>query len=148
MIACLVIALLEIYLICKHRKAGEMVASIILLFAPSALRSTTNSWKVKKMANEKRLIDANALIEALPIVTEDRKITLYGAVADFMIMISAMPTVDAVEVVHGRWIHVPSSDMMTGKAYKCSECGKMRYGSFMPNYCQICGAKMDMEVDI
>ena len=54
------------------------------------------------MANEKRLIDANALIEALPIVTEDRKITLYGAVADFMIMISAMPTVDAVEVVRCR----------------------------------------------
>lgn len=44
---------------------------------------------------------------------------------------------------HGRWIHVPSSDMMTGKAYKCSECNKMRYGSYMPNYCQCCGAKMD-----
>lgn len=50
---------------------------------------------------------------------------------------------DLTEVVHGRWIAVPSSDMMTGKAYKCSECGKMRYGSFMPNYCQNCGAKMD-----
>ena len=50
-------------------------------------------------------------------------------------------------VVHGRWVHVPSSDMMTGKAYKCSECNKMRYGSFMPNYCQNCGAKMDGEKD-
>ena len=50
-------------------------------------------------------------------------------------------------VVHGRWVAVPSSDMMTGKAYKCSECGKMRYGSFMPNYCQCCGAKMDLEVE-
>lgn len=50
---------------------------------------------------------------------------------------------DAVKVVHGRWIAVPSSDMMTGKAFKCSECNKMRYGSFMPNYCQNCGAKMD-----
>lgn len=46
-------------------------------------------------------------------------------------------------VVHGQWIAVPSSDMMTGKAYKCSECNKMRYGSFMPNYCQNCGARMD-----
>ena len=46
-------------------------------------------------------------------------------------------------VKHGRWIAVPSSDMMTGKAYKCSKCGKMRYGSFVPNYCQNCGAKMD-----
>ena len=30
-------------------------------------------------------------------------------------------SLDVVEVVHGRWIAVPSSDMMTGKAYKCSE---------------------------
>ena len=55
------------------------------------------------------------------------------------------PTVDAAPVVHGQWVHVPSSDMMTGKAYKCSECNKMRYGSFMPNYCGNCGAKMDGE---
>jgi hypothetical protein len=86
------------------------------------------------MANEKRLIAENDVY------------SLFGAngmarlhVAD----IDALPRVDAVEVVHGRWIHVPSSDMMTGKAYKCSECNKMRYGSFMPNYCQNCGAKMD-----
>ncbi|MBR5193062.1 MAG: hypothetical protein IKW37_01390 [Bacteroidaceae bacterium] len=46
-------------------------------------------------------------------------------------------------VVHGEWIHVESSDMATGRAYKCSNCKKMRYGSFMPPYCQICGAKMD-----
>ena len=58
-------------------------------------------------------------------------------------LLTQMP--DAVEVVHGRWVAVPSSDMMTGKAYKCSECNKMRYGSFMPNYCQNCGAKMDGE---
>lgn len=56
------------------------------------------------------------------------------------------PAVDAVKVVHGRWIAVPSSDMMTGKAYKCSECNKMRYGSYHPNYCQCCGAKMDGDI--
>lgn len=54
---------------------------------------------------------------------------------------------EVAEVVHGQWIAVPSSDMMTGKAYKCSECGKMRYGSFMPNYCQNCGTKMDGGAD-
>lgn len=48
-----------------------------------------------------------------------------------------------VEQKNGQWVAVPSSDMMTGKAYKCSECGKMRYGSYMPNYCQCCGAKMN-----
>ena len=57
-------------------------------------------------------------------------------------IIEEEPAVDAAPVVHGRWVAVPSSDMMTGKAYKCSECNKMRYGSFMPNYCQNCGAKM------
>lgn len=32
-----------------------------------------------------------------------------------------------VEIVRkGRWVAVPSSDMATGKAYKCSECNKMR----------------------
>lgn len=47
---------------------------------------------------------------------------------------------DAVK--HGWWIAVPSSDMTTGNAYKCSECNKMRFGSFMPNYCPNCGADM------
>ena len=54
---------------------------------------------------------------------------------------------EVAEVAHGQWIAVPSSDMMTAKAYKCSECGKMRYGSFMPNYCQNCGTKMDGGAD-
>ena len=96
------------------------------------------------MATEKRLIDANAMREDWLTNGENEDVYDTNAILD---SIDAQPTVDAVEVVHGRWIHVPSSDMMTGKAYKCSECGKMRYGSYMPNYCQVCGAKMDMEVD-
>lgn len=102
------------------------------------------------MANEKRLIDANALIEALPIVTEDRKITLYGAVADFMIMISAMPTVDAVEVVHGRWLVSGMCDHKQARfrnpdkwtIYKCSECGYGNGRRKNANYCPNCGADM------
>ena len=88
---------------------------------------------------KKRLIDVDALRQTM-------ESNLYwgldsdGAILD---TIDDAPIVDAVEVVHGNWVAVPSSDMMTGKAYKCSECGKMRYGSFMPNYCQNCGAKMD-----
>ena len=101
------------------------------------------------MANEKRLIDANALENLIrtnaKVEANDTKYDIgrvHGLInaAD---LIRNAPAVDAVEVVHGRWIAVPSSDMMTGKAYKCSECNKMRYGSFMPNYCQNCGAKMD-----
>lgn len=55
------------------------------------------------------------------------------------------PTADVVEVKHGYWIPVPSSDMSTGKAYKCSECKIMRYGCRLPPYCQECGAKMDLK---
>ena len=103
------------------------------------------------MANEKRLIDANAFYSYLEdlrqdYIAEDSLSSNFAAdvietVQD--VYLANAPSVDAVEVVHGRWVHVPSSDMMTGKAYKCSKCNKMRYGSFMPNYCQNCGAKMD-----
>ena len=61
-------------------------------------------------------------------------------------MIDVAPTVEAVPVVHGEWIHVPSSDMATGRAYECSNCKKMRYGSFLPPFCQMCGADMRKKV--
>ena len=105
---------------------------------------------------EKRLIDAKGKftlnagdITGHIMCVENGYATVFDRFAKVVCKFSLLdaPTVDAVEVVHGRWIHVPSSDMMTGKAYKCSECGKMRYGSYMPNYCQWCGAKMNMEVD-
>lgn len=55
------------------------------------------------------------------------------------------PLRDVQPIVRGKWIPVPSSDMATGKAYKCSECEKMRYGAYLPNYCQCCGAKMEVQ---
>jgi len=105
------------------------------------------------MATEKRLIDANAFKIYLEEIRQEmlEENTMSSDFAAEVIetvqdeYLQNAPTVDAVEVVHGRWVAVPSSDMMTGKAYKCSECNKMRYGSFMPNYCQNCGAKMDGE---
>ena len=41
-----------------------------------------------------RLIDADKLIEALPTVKmdKDKKVSLYATIADFMILISTMPT--------------------------------------------------------
>ena len=56
--------------------------------------------------------------------------------------VEEIPIVEAVPVVHGEWIHVQSSDMATARAYECSNCKKMRYGSFMPPFCQMCGADM------
>lgn len=56
-----------------------------------------------------------------------------------------IPVIEAEPVRHGRWVPVPSSDTVMGRAYTCSECEKMRFGSFKPNYCPNCGAKMDKE---
>ena len=39
------------------------------------------------------------LINAIPIVNEDKQISLYGAVADFMVIALSIPTADVVEVV-------------------------------------------------
>ena len=83
-----------------------------------------------------RNIDADKLLEKQFFSLDDDG---YGMMVVSVTDIISAPTVEGKK---GRWIAVPSSDMMTGKAYKCSECNKMRYGSFMPNYCQICGADM------
>lgn len=91
-----------------------------------------------------RLIDADKMRDDWLENGENEYVYDTNAVLE---SIDEQPTVDAAPVVHGQWVHVPSSDMMTGKAYKCSECNKMRYGSFMPNYCQNCGAKMDRKDD-
>ena len=53
-----------------------------------------------------------------------------------------VPNVDAVEVVHGRWVY-------TDGEYEiymiCSECGWD--SDYRTNYCPNCGAKMDGGVD-
>lgn len=71
-----------------------------------------------------------------------KKITLADGVSIYN-TIEKIPTADVVEVRHGEWIAVPSSDMSIGKAFKCNKCQKMRYGVRLPPYCQECGAKMD-----
>ena len=79
------------------------------------------------MANEKRLIDANALRNAL---YEADAITMKGVA-----IINQFPTVDAVEVVHGRWKGAGMGD------YYCSVCQQLV--NPRTNYCPNCGAKMD-----
>lgn len=87
-----------------------------------------------------RYIDADVCLDAM---LDEMVGTGYQSRA--MDVIKFTPTADVVEVKHGYWIPVPSSDMSTGKAYKCSECKIMRYGCRLPPYCQECGAKMDSE---
>lgn len=107
--------------------------------------------EVRKMATEKRLIDANALLEDFgeePMVWNDGEAEIQER-SDwhrYRVIVKLQPTVDAVEVVHGEW------EKQQG-IYSCSICGKVcpydvqadiiQYWTC--NYCPNCGAKMDGE---
>lgn len=87
------------------------------------------------MANEQRLIDANDLWQKTFVCEEP---------GDFRQAIENAPTVDAVEVVHGRWIYKWDADRDPKKLFVrivCSECN-LHTGQ-KSNYCPNCGAKMD-----
>ena len=111
-----------------------------------------------------RLIDANALMDAIE-VTDWYHISPKGYLQkgansqihtplfkadDIFQALKDAPTVDAVEVVHGRWIphyEIFDSDPSVGVSggeyqtgWKCSVCG--RYEPSEEPYCN-CGAKMD-----
>ena len=83
------------------------------------------------MANEKRLIDANSLWLQTFVCDE---------VAEVRKFIEDAPTVDAVEVIHGRWIWGESNHL---EWMKCSECLKSQTPNLCFTYCPTCGAKMD-----
>ena len=90
------------------------------------------------MTNEKRLIDANAFREFW-----NKNYRHQYANDNFLIAIANFPTVDAVEVVHGRWLKATHS-LSTGSilaGYSCSECDNFSVRN--SNYCPNCGAKMD-----
>ena len=89
------------------------------------------------MATEKRLIDANAFIFEYCMncgggcdVNEECCATVFD--------LRNAPTVDAVEVVHGRWEQARYTE---APLYICSKCDKPEYKQH--NYCPNCGAKMD-----
>lgn len=59
--------------------------------------------------------------------------------------IDKAPAVNAVEVVHGRWIsYLDGDSIMPERRYRCSECCDRGWGRKWP-YCPNCGAKMDLE---
>ena len=113
------------------------------------------------MASEKRLIymeDAIALFEqdiaenkvALRTAYHGDKETIRAEMNGMRAAISILKhhashggTVDAVEVVHGRWVHHynDSGEPIDDKWY-CSEC-HMCNGHKRTWYCPNCGAKMD-----
>lgn len=101
------------------------------------------------MAAEKRLIDANALVKQLEKSHEyharncREEVLLYRDIR----IINEQPTVDAVEVVHGRLIpSIAEVDCI------CSVC-RSEFDNLLSkalakwNYCPNCGAKMDGGAD-
>ena len=92
-------------------------------------------------------IERKKVFDSLPTVTADKKISLYGAVADFMIIVSAIPAADVAPVVHGWWKYEPPT-INTYAMLKCSKCGWWTLDESVCNayrYCPNCGAKMDLE---
>lgn len=94
------------------------------------------------MTNEKRLIDTSQyksfLKRYIKELYEVDAPMIAGAVERCLYKLEAEPTVDAVEVVHGRWIDARE---YCGD-YMCSNCDAL-YGTNKFNYCPNCGAKMD-----
>lgn len=82
-----------------------------------------------------RLIDADAL--KLDIMC------VYGSNPQYINWLNHAPTVDAVPVRHGKWIHevrYTIDSLHSYQQYRCSECGM----TYITNtkYCPNCGARM------
>ena len=62
--------------------------------------------------------------------------------------LNELPTVDAVEVVHGEWIRKEYNSDCPYYRMECSNCGgrmprDQMTKEYYSDYCQNCGAKMD-----
>lgn len=84
-----------------------------------------------------KLIDADALLRALP-----DELPYKGSVRRVLMQ---APEVDAVPVVHGRWI---PAKYTTRENEDCSNCGYSTYYGNGYDYCPNCGAKMDGGSDL
>ena len=89
-----------------------------------------------------RLIDADALLAEYDRQHE-------GEPGKARKLIEDAPTVDAVEVVHGRWLGWGKSGTPTYENYgTCSVCGEdAEIYTEHRNYCPNCGAKMDEDIN-
>ena len=113
------------------------------------------------MSTEKWLIDVHDVIKKLeyeieflcqPVdETAKGKEAFIGRVLpkllrDVINYLNKQPTVDAVEVVHGRWINWGKSGTPTYENYgTCSVCHEdAEIRTEHRNYCPNCGAKMDV----
>ena len=102
------------------------------------------------MATEQRLIDANAIYDAVERRYQVSSGIEHRCERDLLDLICSTETVDAAPVVHGRW-ELHGNDDDCGCSYFCSNCHKSHdedyfyaHGQYIPyHYCPNCGAKMD-----
>lgn len=105
---------------------------------------------MSKVANEKRLIDATDWDSFYADMGDSRNTMdsydrgytdALDRVDDWM---DAQPTVDAVEIVHGKWVN--AADCVCFQCSNCKKYANQPYGlteAILFKYCPNCGAKMD-----
>lgn len=91
-----------------------------------------------------RTIDADKLVDML----YDNEFAVLCPLDEVSGVIDACPTVDAVPVVHGHWVHDGPSYDGGVDWYHCSACKARESGVYATlQYCAHCGARMDGEPD-
>ena len=92
-----------------------------------------------------RLIDADAFIQMMEEKCDPESTLDPWVLSVCRGGVKMMPTVDAVKVVHGRWIDI-DTETYTWKI-RCGRCGHersmMSTGKTYPMYCENCDARMD-----
>ena len=95
------------------------------------------------MANEKRLIDLDVAKKSFDDIPPF--IGMTGKCVQKML--DGVPTVDAVEVVHGEWLNTKfTTELLCSNCFELSFVPITKIGRKPYNYCPNCGAKMDLEV--
>ena len=93
------------------------------------------------MANEKRLIDANELVQAL--YKSDAELhSCDWMTSEIVDQIDRMPTVDAVEVVYGEWLYDSGSErylIASGVTIpvRCKDCKHMEKTTYGLRWCNV-----------
>lgn len=106
------------------------------------------------MATKKRLIYMDDAIDKLRAYADRKHAAGHNDLANGILKAVSyirnnMVRVDAVEVVHGRWVPLEYDGFADGypvwDLWECSECGEEHSGDedTLTPYCPNCGAKMD-----
>ena len=87
-------------------------------------------------------IERESIRKSLMEVCSDENCPMFIA-ATIDQVIDYEPAADVAPVVHAYWIYQKPYDEYTWRPYICSSC-RTHGGKHRTNYCQSCGAKMDL----